>query len=350
MNCPFGILKRGSYGQYVTYLQYALHILCFRVNGFDGIFGDGTYYAVMNYQNSRQLYADGVVGQATWNQLTSEIYNIQSKLKNNGFYPGKIDGIAGINTYNAIINFQRANNLTPDGMVGNSTFNRLNNPNNYNYSNNQNYQNDDDDDESDDNNYEGNSNDDELPIQPSENLIYFIKMKEGFAPRKYKDIVNKTTMGYGLTGDYIKKIGTEISEEDATIYLTEAVESFFNNVVNILKSNKVKKFRQREVDAFTSFSYNLGISKFRNSTLLQKYIKGERGASIKEEFLKWVHAGGVREEGLVKRREEEWKIFSGSKDPIPGYNTKPNILIFNEYRKIIGTVKENKGYGAAPYE
>lgn len=128
MNSPFGILKIGSYGQYVTYLQYALHILCFRVNGFDGIFGDGTYYAVMNYQNSRQLYADGVVGQATWNQITSEIYTIQSQLKNNGFYQGKIDGIAGINTYNAIINFQRANNLTPDGMVGNSTFNKLRNP------------------------------------------------------------------------------------------------------------------------------------------------------------------------------------------------------------------------------
>ncbi len=203
MNSPFGILKIGSYGQYVTYLQYALHILCFRVNGFDGIFGDGTYYAVMNYQNSRQLYADGVVGQATWNQITSEIYTIQSQLKNNGFYQGKIDGIAGINTYNAIINFQRANNLTPDGMVGNSTFNKLRNPNNYNYSNNQNYQNDDDD-EYDENNYEGNSNDDELPTQPSDNLIYFIKMKEGFAPRKYKDLVNKTTMGYGLTGNYMQ--------------------------------------------------------------------------------------------------------------------------------------------------
>lgn len=41
------------------------------------------------------------------------------------------------------------------------------------------------------------------------------------------------------------------------------------------------------------------------------------------------------------------KIYS--KDLIPGYNTKPNILIFNEYGKVIGTVKENKGYGAAPY-
>ena len=55
-------------------------------------------------------------------------------------------------------------------------------------------------------------------------------------------------------------------------------------------------------------------------------------------------------EGLKIRRNYEWKIFSGSKESIPGYNSRPNILIFNEYRKIIGKVQKNNGYGEAPYE
>ena len=34
----------------------------------------------------------------------------------------------------------------------------------------------------------------------SEELIYFIKEKEGFVPSLYLDVVNVKTIGYGLTG------------------------------------------------------------------------------------------------------------------------------------------------------
>lgn len=119
------LLKIGSSGSDVTYLQYGLKIKCFDPGTIDGQFGTGTYNAVVKYQSSKGLTADGIVGDGTWNALVSDIKVIQQALNNKG-YSLNVDGIAGTSTYNAVISFQKANNLTADGMVGPSTLAALN--------------------------------------------------------------------------------------------------------------------------------------------------------------------------------------------------------------------------------
>ena len=51
----------------------------------------------------------------------SEVSKIQSRLKEWGYYNGAVDGIFGTATRDAVIKFQKANGLTPDGIVGNKT-------------------------------------------------------------------------------------------------------------------------------------------------------------------------------------------------------------------------------------
>ena len=50
---------------------------------------------------------------------------LQNLLFRLGFYKGKIDGIFGNNTYNAVLYFQRNFNLKQDGVVGTNTWNAL---------------------------------------------------------------------------------------------------------------------------------------------------------------------------------------------------------------------------------
>lgn len=84
----YPIIRRGSISTYVLIAQDDLNTLGFRTGGLDGIFGAQTRNAVINYQRSRGLIADGIVGCNTWRSLQEDVvrnrknkYNI--RLKNN---------------------------------------------------------------------------------------------------------------------------------------------------------------------------------------------------------------------------------------------------------------------------
>nr|DAP33145.1 MAG TPA: Cell wall hydrolase autolysin [Caudoviricetes sp.] len=65
--CP--TLRKGASGNITKLLQEKLVKLGYSTNGVDGIFGSGTYSAVREFQKTRGLSADGIVGQNTWRKL-----------------------------------------------------------------------------------------------------------------------------------------------------------------------------------------------------------------------------------------------------------------------------------------
>ena len=65
--CP--TLKKGASGNITKLLQEKLVTLGYSTNGVDGIFGSGTYSAVREFQKTRGLSADGIVGANTWRKL-----------------------------------------------------------------------------------------------------------------------------------------------------------------------------------------------------------------------------------------------------------------------------------------
>ncbi|GAA2921103.1 glycoside hydrolase domain-containing protein [Kitasatospora cinereorecta] len=64
-------VQSGSTGEAVTRLQRALTAALGRTVAIDGVFGSGTGQAARDYQSSRGLGADGIVGPATWGALQS---------------------------------------------------------------------------------------------------------------------------------------------------------------------------------------------------------------------------------------------------------------------------------------
>ncbi|MDD4698838.1 MAG: spore cortex-lytic enzyme [Oscillospiraceae bacterium] len=55
----------------------------------------------------------------------AEVTNIQTRLKDWGYYTGSIDGIYGTQTREAVKYFQRKNGLTADGIAGSATLTKI---------------------------------------------------------------------------------------------------------------------------------------------------------------------------------------------------------------------------------
>lgn len=149
-------LAFGSRGTQVTQLQTMLKQLGFYSSTIDGKYGRGTETAVKAYQQSRGLTADGKAGLQTRARLEAEtgassagasssaststtvssgtlirgstgssVTQLQTALKNLGYYNGVIDGNFGSGTLSAVLAFQRASGLKADGKAGAQTQARL---------------------------------------------------------------------------------------------------------------------------------------------------------------------------------------------------------------------------------
>ena len=69
----YPVIRQGTRGNYVCIAQDDLNTLGYRTGGLDGVFGTQTYNAVRNYQRSRGLNVDGIIGCNTWRSLQENV-------------------------------------------------------------------------------------------------------------------------------------------------------------------------------------------------------------------------------------------------------------------------------------
>ncbi len=162
------VIRRGDRGNEVRIIQYYLNFLGFfnpRLSQItvDGIFGNETYNAVVNFQRLYGLQADGIVGRGTWNQLQNAYNGVLNALPNEYrsyaslLYPGyfittgasgnvvsqlqtflrviarnnsavpnvTVDGVYGQQTAAAVTAVQRLSGLPQNGQVGPLTWNAI---------------------------------------------------------------------------------------------------------------------------------------------------------------------------------------------------------------------------------
>lgn len=136
----------GSRGIPVQQIQMKLKSWGYYDNKIDGIYGQGTWEAVKNFQGKNGLYTDGIAGDKTlakmgifpdaisastgnqiytWGARGETVKEIQRKLKSWGYYTGSIDGVYGYNTWLAIRKFQSKNGLKIDGVAGGNTLKKI---------------------------------------------------------------------------------------------------------------------------------------------------------------------------------------------------------------------------------
>jgi GH24 family phage-related lysozyme (muramidase) len=144
----------------------------------------------------------------------------------------------------------------------------------------------------------------------SENLVNFVKKKEGFSPRAFWDH-KQWSIGYGTKSTE----GEVITEREADKRLREVLQKSQDSVLAHARKNNYD-FNQNQVDALTSFVYNLG-----PGILNQLTAKGSRSIEeIAAKIPEYNKASGKIEPGLQKRRAEEYAMFSS-----PGSNTGSNL-------------------------
>jgi len=72
----FPTLRQGSVSTYVLILQDALNALGYNARYLDGKFGPATLNAVRQFQSANNLTRDGIVGCNTWRRIVSEVVGI----------------------------------------------------------------------------------------------------------------------------------------------------------------------------------------------------------------------------------------------------------------------------------
>ena len=147
------LLKLGASGLEVRKLQGRLAELGYYSGGVDGIYGETTADAVKAFQRNNSLSGDGQAGEQTQSKLYSataryannpvatadpgqartlslgmsgnDVYALQTRLIELRYLTGVADGVFGLETQSALIEFQKNNNLTADGNAGASTLRKI---------------------------------------------------------------------------------------------------------------------------------------------------------------------------------------------------------------------------------
>ena len=155
-----------------------------------------------------------------------------------------------------------------------------------------------------------------------ENAVNLIKKYESFSEKVYQRPGDKPTIGFGTTV-YISDDGKTkkpvtindgpISQEDADSYLRNYLDYVVMPSFN--RYNKRRDLNQNQIDSMVSVMYNKGNSSFLNSPLFSIINNNPKDTRIKDAF---IQSATGKAPGILKRREEEWRLYSlqGTEDTV----------------------------------
>jgi GH24 family phage-related lysozyme (muramidase) len=144
----------------------------------------------------------------------------------------------------------------------------------------------------------------QAPITTASQQAYsMIESFESFTPRAHWDF-KQYSIGYGTRTDDPDEIaGTKtIDRAEARRRLNEHVDKV---VPAVVRAGQARQWGQNQIDAITSFAYNMGAGQIRNLT-----ANGNRTNQETADMLPaYNKAGGQKSAGLMRRRSAEQALF-----------------------------------------
>jgi lysozyme len=129
---------------------------------------------------------------------------------------------------------------------------------------------------------------------------------EGLRLQPYICPAGYPTIGYGTVwkpdGSKVTMEHAPISKETAEEWLVHELRH--NYLAGVLKASPGLLARPRALGAMTDFAYNLGVARYRASTLRKRVDDGD-WEDAKAQLMLWTRGGGRVLPGLVRRRAAE---------------------------------------------
>ena len=145
----------------------------------------------------------------------------------------------------------------------------------------------------------------------SQHCYNLLKKWEGCKLEAYQDTSNVWTIGYGSTfySDGSKvKAGDKINASEAGKLFKATIGKYEKAVDDLVRVD----ITDNQFGALVSFCYNVGITAFKNSTLLKK-VNAKDFDAVPPELMRWIYSGKKVVPGLVNRRSAESGLWvSGS--------------------------------------
>lgn len=142
-------------------------------------------------------------------------------------------------------------------------------------------------------------------MKTSETGLDLIKKYEGLYLKAYRCPAGVWTVGYGSTRGV--RPWTVITRAQAEQRLREDIQTAEQMVDQVYYLQK--KLKQNQYDALVSLTFNIGTTAFCRSTLRKKVLNNPEDRQIRQEFERWIYAGGKPLQGLIARRAEEADLY-----------------------------------------
>ena len=144
----------------------------------------------------------------------------------------------------------------------------------------------------------------ENKMQISKEGIDLVKKFEGCKLEAYQCAAGVWTIGYGSTHGVEK--GHVWTQEKAETMLIDELKEYGSYVEELVTI----PLNQCQFDALTSWTFNLGPSNLKTSTLLMILNQGIY-EEIPFQIKRWNKVNGQVNDGLIRRREAEALLFEG---------------------------------------